>query len=212
MSIRRTLFALAGVVSTTLGWAAPAGEHASEEAYSAPAAPIEAHMSMHDDLMYRSPEIHWPSGFDPEHAELFAHNERLIHASCERVWSHIVDATSWPTWYPNSRNIRILGGDRLLKKHSVFRWQTFGLNIESRIQEYVPYRRLGWYGYAPGSNPSFYHSWYLEPQGEGCFVVMDEAGIGADAAALRRSDETRMHRGHDLWLTALKWIAELPAQ
>jgi hypothetical protein len=41
-----------------------------------------------------------------------------------------------------------------------------------------------------------------------CHVVMDEAGIGPDAAALRKSDETLMHRGHDLWLATLKWVAE----
>ena len=37
---------------------------------------------------------------------------------------------------------------------------------------------------------------------------MDEAGVGKDAAALRKSDETLMHRGHDLWLATLKWVAE----
>ena len=39
-------------------------------------------------------------------------------------------------------------------------------------------------------------------------VVMDEAGIGKDAAHLRETDESLMHRGHDLWLATLKWIAE----
>jgi hypothetical protein len=37
---------------------------------------------------------------------------------------------------------------------------------------------------------------------------MDEAGVGKDAANLRKSDETLMHRGHDLWLATLKWVAE----
>jgi len=41
-----------------------------------------------------------------------------------------------------------------------------------------------------------------------CHVVMDEAGVGKDAAGLRKSDETLMHRGHDLWLATLKWVAE----
>ena len=39
-----------------------------------------------------------------------------------------------------------------------------------------------------------------------CHVVMDEAGIGKDAAGLRKSDEALMHRGHDLWLATLKWV------
>jgi len=76
------------------------------------------------------------------------------------------------------------------------------------VHEYVLNQRLGWYGYVPGAKPSFYHSWYLEPRGAMCHVVMDEAGVGKDAAGLRKSDETLMRRGHDLWLATLKWVAE----
>lgn len=157
-------------------------------------------MSMKDDLASRSPDIHWPSGFEPADADLFAHNDLIINASCERVWSDIIDARRWPAWYPNSRDVEIQGGDPALGDGTVFRWTTFGVAIESRVHEYVANKRLGWYGYAPGRPPSFYHSWYLQPAGAGCHVVMDEAGIGKDAAALLRSDETLMRRGHDLWL------------
>jgi hypothetical protein len=68
-------------------------------------------MSMKDDLAHRSPDIHWPAEFEPAKADLFAHNELLINASCERVRSHIVDASQWPTWYPNSKDVQIEGGD-----------------------------------------------------------------------------------------------------
>lgn len=165
-------------------------------------------MTMRDDLAARSPDIHWPAGFEPAKADLFAHNDLTINASCERVWGHIVNAIQWPTWYPNSKDVAISGEDRVLRDGTVFRWTTFGLSIESKVHEYVPNQRLGWYGYAPGTQPSFYHSWYLQPKGAGCHVIMDEAGIGKDAAALRQSDETLMHRGHDLWLATLKWVAE----
>jgi hypothetical protein len=43
-------------------------------------------------------------------------------------------------------------------ERTVFRWTTFGLAIESKVHEYVLNQRLGWYGYAPGAKPSFYHS------------------------------------------------------
>ena len=62
-------------------------------------------MSMKDDLAHRSSDIHWPSGFEPEKADLFAHNDLIINASCERVWTHIIDASRWPTWYPNSKDV-----------------------------------------------------------------------------------------------------------
>jgi uncharacterized protein YndB with AHSA1/START domain len=164
--------------------------------------------SMKNDLTHRSPDIHWPAGFAPDKVDLFAHNTATINASCAQVWSHIIDASQWPTWYPNSKNVEIRGEDPVLRDGTVFRWTTFGLAIESKVHEYVPNQRLGWYGYVPGAQPSFYHSWYLQPIGGGCRVVMDEAGIGKHAAALRQSDETLMHRGHDLWLATLKWVAE----
>jgi hypothetical protein len=47
-------------------------------------------MSMNDDLAHRSPDIHWPAGFVPTNADLFAHNEMLINAPCGRVWKHII--------------------------------------------------------------------------------------------------------------------------
>ncbi|MFK4446073.1 hypothetical protein ABH944_006259 [Caballeronia udeis] len=164
--------------------------------------------TMQFDLQHRSHEIHWPEGFNPETADLFSHNETVIHASCERVWDNIVDATEWPQWYPNSKDVRIIGDSPVLTRDSVFRWTTFGLKLESRIHEFVPYTRIGWYGYVPGTLPSFYHTWYLAPAGNSCRVVMDEVGKGTDAVHLRETDESLMHRGHDLWLATLKWVSE----
>jgi uncharacterized protein YndB with AHSA1/START domain len=164
--------------------------------------------SVNDDLRHRNPTIHWPEHFQPESAALFSHNQLLINASCEKVWSHIVDAPKWPQWYPNSKDVRLLNDAKVLGPATTWRWNTFGLPLESRVHEYVLYQRLGWYGYTPGAQPAFYHTWYLKPQGEDCLVVMEEAGIGKDAANMRKTDETGMHRGHDLWLATLKWVSE----
>lgn len=166
--------------------------------------------TMHDDLANRSPDIHWPTGFDPTAADLFSHNELIINASCERVWQHIIDASKWPNWYPNSKDVRIISGGPELNNNAVFRWTTFGLPLESKINEFVPHTRIGWYGYAPGSSPSFYHTWFLAPVADACRIVTDEVGMGKDAKHLRETDESLMHRGHDLWLATLKWVAESP--
>jgi len=146
--------------------------------------------SMKDDLANRSPDIHWPDGFKPETADLFAHNELLIGAPCEKVWDHIVD------------------GAKTLGQTTRWRWTTFGFAIESQVHEYELHSRLGWYGYAVGTPPAFYHTWLLQPQGAGCLVTTDEVGIGQTAANLRQTNETSMHRGHELWLATLKWVAE----
>jgi uncharacterized protein YndB with AHSA1/START domain len=164
-------------------------------------------MTMKQDLANREKDIHWPQGFDPSQADLFSHNELLINASCERIWSHVIDAAKWPEWYPNSKEVKI-SVDTVLKDGTAFRWTTFGLPLESRVNEFAPYTRIGWYGYAPGAEPSFYHTWYLKPQGDACLVVTDEVGKGKDAAHLRETDESLMHRGHDLWLATLKWVSE----
>jgi hypothetical protein len=94
--------------------------------------------TMSRDLANRSPNIHWPEGFSPDRADLFSHNELHIEASCERVWKHIVEATKWPQWYPNSKDVQIMGVGDELSAGSVFRWTTFGLPLESRVNEFTP--------------------------------------------------------------------------
>ena len=166
------------------------------------------HKPLESDLENRNHTINWPEGFEPEKAELFAHNELVIHAPAEKIWSHIVDANKWPEWYPNAKNVKIHDTDAL-QAGSIFRWTTFGLGLESRVNEFVENERLSWYGYVPGSEPNFYHTWYIVPQTDNsCMVITDEVGIGPDAAAFRESNQGLLHRGHDLWLATLKWVAE----
>ena len=195
----RRVFGCAALAALALAGAA-AWSHAADQARGNV-------MSMRSDLATRDRDIHWPQGFDPSQADLFSHNELLINASCARIWSHIIDADKWSEWYPNAKEIKITG-DTVLKDGTIFRWTTFGLPIESKVNEFAPYTRIGWYGYAPGTAPSFYHTWYLKPRGDACMVVTDEVGKGKDAAHLRESDEGLMHRGHDLWLATLKWVSE----
>ena len=199
---RKGLDATAAVVlASSLSGAAFAGQ---------PYTPTQGQKTMADDLSARSRDIHWPNGFDPETADLFAHNELLIRASCETVWNHIVDAGRWPQWYPNSKDVSLLDGAKTLGPNVRWRWTTFGLSIESQVHEDVPDSRLGWYGYPPGAKPAFYHTWLLQPRADSCLVVMEEAGVGEAVAQFRKADEGRMHRGHDLWLATLKWMSEGP--
>jgi uncharacterized protein YndB with AHSA1/START domain len=166
-------------------------------------------MTMKNDQTNRSHDIHWPAGFDPEKADLFSHNQLVINAPCERVWTLIIEAPKWPEWYPNSSHVQISEGGTTLKEGTIFHWTTFGLQLESRVNEFVPDTRIGWFGYAPGTAPTFYHTWYLTPIDDTtCNVIMEEVGNGPAAANMRKTDEGGMHRGHDLWLATLKWMAE----
>ena len=144
------------ILALGLGGGSTTWSHTIHAAF-ATAAPIRRSttMTMKHDLANRSPDIHWPEGFDPSHADLFSHNAVHIDASCERVWSHIIDAAKWPSWYPNSKDVTMLSGGDKLAQGAVFRWSTFGLPLESKVNEFAPYSRVGWYGYAPGSEPTF---------------------------------------------------------
>ncbi|UDL94073.1 SRPBCC family protein [Lichenihabitans sp. PAMC28606] len=164
--------------------------------------------TMRQDQDTRSPDIHWPAGFDPATADLFSHNALLIRAPCAKVFGLIEDASRWPSWYPNSSKVRIVDGGPQLGPDTRFRWTTFDLDIESKVHEFVPDSRIGWYGYTSGQAPAFYHTWYLTPAADGCMTVMEEVGKGAAPAHLRDTDEGLMHRGHDLWLETLRWEAE----
>jgi len=159
------------------------------------------------DLATKSPEIHWPSGFTPTDADLFAHNEIDIEAPCAVAWSRLVNAEEWPKWYPNSKNVKVQGsGPGILNHGATFQWQTFGLDVASRVHEFEPQRRIGWFGDATGLNA--YHTWLLTEAKGKCRVVNEEVVKGPGAMALRRSDPDAMHKGHDLWNEVLKQVSE----
>jgi len=159
------------------------------------------------DMAARSSEIHWPQGFTPADADLFAHNEIDVSAPCAVVWSHLVNATKWPEWYPNSKDVKVVNSSSgLLTEGARFDWQTFGLNVSSRVGEFVVNVRLGWFGDAP--NLSAYHTWFLTDRDGRCHVMNEEVVKGAAAVNLRKSNPDAMHKGHDLWNAVLKEVSE----
>jgi uncharacterized protein YndB with AHSA1/START domain len=158
----------------------------------------------------RSKDIHWPDGFHPEQADLFAHNEIVVHASCEKVFANIIDAQVWPSWYPNSHNVKLLNSpDGKLHEGARFSWDTFGVHIESRVHEFVPNSRIGWFGDGTGMNA--YHTFLLLRTDEGCHIVTEEVVKGPGAIEFRKNQPNAMHEGHDLWLNTLKQLSESEA-
>jgi len=169
--------------------------------------PVNEALTVNGDGAQRSKDIHWPDGFHPEQADLFAHNEIVVHASCEKVFANIVDAQVWPSWYPNSHNVKLLNSpDGKLREGSRFSWDTFGVNIESRVHEFVPGSRIGWFGDGTGMNA--YHTFLLLKTDEGCHIVTEEVVKGPGAVEFRQKQPDAMHDGHDLWLNALKQRSE----
>ena len=123
------------------------------------------------DLADRSPEIHWPDGYDPADADLFAHNDITINGPVETVWRNLVNARAWPSWYSNASDVVVNGPSQLLDAGVSFEWVTFGLPVTSTVAEFLPPTRIGWYGTSTGLHA--YHTWLLAPAGEGTYVVME---------------------------------------
>ncbi|HKM91091.1 MAG TPA: SRPBCC domain-containing protein [Candidatus Acidoferrales bacterium] len=157
--------------------------------------------------------IRWPEEFDPTRSPVFVSNELDIAASPEAVWAWLVRAELWPTWYTNSRNVRILEGPRPdLAPGTRFRWWTFGVRIESVVREFEPCERLAWHARAPGIRA--YHAWLLIRTDSGCHVLTEETQHGSLARLGKLFLPNRMYRGHQCWLERLEQKARggLPPQ
>jgi hypothetical protein len=183
------------------------GAIAAGRAQTARSKPTNEALTFNGDGAQRSKDIHWPDGFHPEQADLFAHNEIVVQASCEKVFANLVDAQVWPSWYPNSHNVKLSNSpDGKLHRETRFSWDTFGVPIDSRVHEFVPDSRLGWFGNGTGMRA--YHTFLLIRTGEGCHIVTEEVVKGPGAVGFRQKQPSAMHEGHDLWLRTLKQRSE----
>jgi hypothetical protein len=79
-------------------------------------------------LRHATPLIHWPRGLEPQNVDVFVHNEGWIGAPPDVVWTNLIDATQWPSWYANSADVRSTAASPGLRKawlltgrHSTFR-------------------------------------------------------------------------------------------
>ena len=92
--------------------------------------------------------------------------------------------------------------DIRLRKNARISWETFGFHIESRVWEFEPSSRLGWFG--DGKDVHAYHTFFLTKTPEGCHIVTEEVVKGPGAIHFREQQPNTMHDGHQLWLTSLK--------
>jgi hypothetical protein len=169
--------------------------------------PAHQGLTFNGDGAMRSDKIHWPKGFDPKEADLFAHNEIVVHAECGTTFAILADAESWPSWYSNSKDVKVLNTpDHKLRKNTRLSWETFGFHIDSRVREFEPDSRMGWFG--DGNGVHAYHTFYLEKTSEGCHIITEEVVKGPGAIQFREEQPSAMHNGHQLWLTTSKERSE----
>jgi uncharacterized protein YndB with AHSA1/START domain len=150
--------------------------------------------------------INWPSHYAADRVAARVSNEITINAAPEIVWRHLIAAAAWPTWYPNSADVRIAGGVESLSAGAAFTWRTFGVTVRSQIREFIAPERIAWD--AKAFLLDAYHAWLIEPRPGGCWVLTEEHQNGLTARAQALFMPNRMYQGHALWLTKLKQKAE----
>ena len=149
----------------------------------------------------RSEVIRWPAEFEPRRSPIHVVNRLEITAQPEAVWAQLVRAADWPGWYANATKVRIEGGAPQLSAGARFTWRTFGVDLVSTVDEFVPGERIAWR--ADGFGVQAYHAWLITPIVDGCRVLTEETQHGFVARAGRMMFTGRMEYWHQRWLEGL---------
>lgn len=150
------------------------------------------------------PDIHWAAGFAPQATDLFIHHEAVIDAPAERVFRHLTDGRSWPSWYPG---MGMCEAPATLTRGQMFQMDFFGRSLDVSVGELVPPSRFGWAGVA--ADLSCYHAWLLRPLPQGgTHAVIEVTARGPNAAGISRSRETLLRAGYRELLGRLKGLSE----
>jgi len=151
--------------------------------------------------------IHWPDAYHPSRTAVYVSNQLSMTAPPAAVWAWLVRAQRWPEWYANSSNVVFLDGNGLdLALGTRFRWKTFGVSIESKVEEFVPGERIAWSAHGIGVDA--YHAWAIEKTSQGCLVLTEETQNGWVASLGSFLMPKRMHKFHQIWLESLEKQAQ----
>lgn len=155
-------------------------------------------------------KIRWPSEFEPDRCGVHVRNELEIAAPASHVWSWLVHARLWPTYYNNSHDVVFVTDtdSKVLRESTRFTWRTFDVHLESQVREYVEGERIAWDARGLlGLN--VYHAWLIIPRDENnCFVITEESQLGLVARLGKLFYPSRMHAQHQHWLEQLQLMAK----
>jgi hypothetical protein len=123
--------------------------------------------------MASTASVRWPERFRPERAPVHVVNEIDGPAPPERIWSRLIRAPLWPSWYSNSSDVRIPSGATALGPGVEFSWRTFSARLRSRVEEFEPTDRLAWSAW--GLGVAVYHAWLMFPHPTGCHILTEKS-------------------------------------
>ena len=146
--------------------------------------------------------IRWPENYSPDRTKVHVRNQLEMPVPSEAVWAWLIRAELWPTWYNNSRQVVIEGRAHDLGPGLSFKWTTFGVKLESKVEEFVPGERLAWSAHATGIDA--YHAWLIEKRPSGCYVITEENQNGWLATLSNTLRPQNMGKQHQNWLENLQ--------
>lgn len=159
--------------------------------------------------------INWPAGYIPGFTDNFASNEVIVAGlSAADVWPLLSGAPLWPSYYPNSANIRFYDDKGPELENGVrFYFETFGFPVEAQVVEYVAPGagkpgRLAWHGWAGEADTDtrldVHHAWLVEDLSDGRVrILTQETQNGKPAQDLAKTKPNPMINGHQDWLDGL---------
>lgn len=145
--------------------------------------------------------IRWPDRFSPQNAPVHVVNELTMAVSPDAVWNVLIRAPDWPGFDANASKVVVEGGGPDLSAGARFNWRTFGVDLKTEVQEFVPGERIAWLALAPGLEA--YHAWLIQPAAGGCHVITEETQRGLVARAGRLIFPGRMEHWRQRWLEGL---------
>ena len=165
--------------------------------------------------MAESKQILWPSRYAPSNCPADIRNELEMPSDPEVVWAWLIRAQLWPTWYPNSANVRFISGQpQDLALGTRFKWRTgfwnpdkkkssvFGVTVDCKVVEFLPSERLAYEFHMAGGSGC--QAWLIEKTEAGCHVLTEETQCGFFARLLKALAPNRMVKQHQLWLETLR--------
>ncbi|MEM6347967.1 MAG: SRPBCC domain-containing protein [Bacteroidota bacterium] len=152
-------------------------------------------------------KIVFPQEYHPSKSAIHVRNEIFIPAPAERIWFWLTHATTWPDWYANASNVKLLNqrGHGHLSDNTQFSWRTFNTNIQSEVQEFEPNKKLAWV--AKGAGLLAYHAWLLIPNEQGCQVITEETQSGWLPSLFKWFIKGGLLKQHQIWLEGLKKVS-----
>lgn len=136
-------------------------------------------------------------------APVVTRDEIVVHAPIETVWGIQTNVAAWPSWQPDIDGVQV-GGP--LSVGSSFRWQTFGLDITSTVEEIDAPHRIVWGG--PAGGIVGVHVWELTSREDGVLVHTEESWDGEEVSAQAETLQGALDGSLRGWLENLKRAAE----